>query len=174
MKSKSTSGFTLLELMFAVTITVMVMAVVGTLMVSMVRLWRDCTGKWELVQHARKSREKILRGYGVHSGVRFGLREATPDVKVYSNGRHLRYYRPTMGPGDEPKWVSVMITGSKRLKGISQGNPTRWYSRKVIKSKALSFEATNGVVDLSIEHTYKLGGKEFTNVQHITTQLYNF
>lgn len=55
-------GFTLVEMMLAVSLSVMVFAALGIILVRCFSLWKDATANWRLAQYARISRERILHG----------------------------------------------------------------------------------------------------------------
>ena len=56
------AGFTLVELMLAMSISIMVFAAMGLLLNKSFSLWKQSTGHWRLTQYARLSRERILCG----------------------------------------------------------------------------------------------------------------
>lgn len=61
-KRKKRAGFTLVELMLAVSLSVMVFAALGLLLNKSFSLWKESTAHWRLTQYARISRERILCG----------------------------------------------------------------------------------------------------------------
>lgn len=56
------SGFTLVEVLLAVSISVIVFAAMGAVLTKCFSLWQDASAHWRLAQHARIARERILRG----------------------------------------------------------------------------------------------------------------
>jgi len=56
------AGFTLVEILLAVSISVMVFFAMGSLLSKCFLLWKDATANWRLAQYARISRERILCG----------------------------------------------------------------------------------------------------------------
>lgn len=61
-RQSSRRGFTLTEIMIAVTISVFVFAAMGMVLSKCFSLWKDASAHWKLAQYARISRERILHG----------------------------------------------------------------------------------------------------------------
>ena len=73
MISVSAQGFTLLELLVATALSLLVMAMVMTVFVGTLGMWRDGMARLQLSQQSRLVREKMLRGIDGQ----YGLRQAS-------------------------------------------------------------------------------------------------
>jgi hypothetical protein len=84
------AGFTLVEILLSVSISVMVFFAMGILLTKCFSLWKDATANWRLAQYARISRERILCGVtnNVSGGVTnlTGLLSATNAVIASDSG----------------------------------------------------------------------------------------
>jgi prepilin-type N-terminal cleavage/methylation domain-containing protein len=59
---KKKAGFTLVELMMSMVISVMVFFAMGNLLVKALRLWGEGFGQWHIANQARTTRARILSG----------------------------------------------------------------------------------------------------------------
>ena len=70
MKYGSKKGFTLVEMMMALVVSVVVFSAMGVLLTKCFSLWMDSSAHWKLAQHARITRVRILSGaFDAGSGV---------------------------------------------------------------------------------------------------------
>lgn len=83
-KAKTSSrGFTLVEVLVALSLGVLVLGFVSLTLVDTFRLWIRCVADFDLTQQARSARERILRGIDGE----YGLREARAfNLKVLVEG----------------------------------------------------------------------------------------
>jgi len=120
-KNERRAGFTLVELMIAVSLSVMVFAAMGALLNRCFSLWIDASAHWRLAQYARISRERILfGGFNDPSG---GLLSAT-DVVLDTNSAWmvLSYATLSKTAGEEiiRGWPGVATDKNIQLKsGVS-------------------------------------------------------
>lgn len=90
------SGFTLTEVMIAVTISILVFSAMATLLSRCFSMWLEAQAHWKLAQHARVTRTRLLYG-GFGTGT--GLLSAT-NVTVSDYGtswRKIDFYPVTEG-----------------------------------------------------------------------------
>ncbi len=90
------SGFTLTELIVALTISIMVFSAMGSLLSRCFSLWMDASAHWKLAQHSRITRARILNGgFGAGSGL---LSATNATVSLYGGWDLITFY-PVISPG---------------------------------------------------------------------------
>lgn len=177
------AGFTLVEILLSVSISVMVFFAMGMLLTKCFSLWKDATANWRLAQYARISRERILCGvtYNASGGVTnlTGLLSATNAIIASDSGWSSVTYGRIGEPGvvytvrgwpleaddkhvqlrrDVATWVYAQSSGSTEP-------DTR------IDSFVAAF--TNNILTVSYRLRLSAAGKTFTQPHTIQTYLIN-
>ena len=83
--AKHQAAFTLTELLVASALSVMVVAMVLTLLVKNLEIWRDSMARLQLSEHSRIIRERVLHGINGQ----FGLRHARRSQLAYATDQIL-------------------------------------------------------------------------------------
>jgi len=156
------AGFTLTEVLVASGLSVLVAAMVMTILVKNLEVWRDGMVRLQLSEQSRIVRERILHGLNGQ----YGLRHARRSQLAFASGQLLFSDVSTsnvmsliMLPGQPPAWMDY--TGAHY---ISHGGT-------LVDSVAFS---TNGNI-LNIDLTLAINsrGKKYTQTQQIRVYLIN-
>jgi prepilin-type N-terminal cleavage/methylation domain-containing protein len=173
-------GFTLVEVLLAVSISVMVFAAMGMLLSKCFTLWKDATANWRLAQYARISRERILSGGFVDpSG---GLLAATNiTVNPYGSWSYIEY-KTTDGPGVAQQVYGWTGTSAQNL-WLKKGASTWAYGQGVasypanaappVQVDSFSASVSNQMVTLSYRLRLSAAGKTFSQPHTIRAWLVN-
>jgi len=164
------AGFTLIEVMIALSVSVLVLGGTAMVMVQMVRLWRDATAQWELAQQARVARERVLRGL---DGC-YGIREA--DTNTWCANNQIWFHAENGMPGGQQ--CVVYVNSSDELKSYTfSGDPPKMLNREGVKTEVAGipavFSLSNGVITCTFSNTYALMGKTYSHIQVVTTRIIN-
>lgn len=183
-------GFTLVEVMLAVTISVFVFAGMGVLLSRAFNLWMEGAARWKLAQYSRITRERILRGgFGVsQTNVPLeGLLVATNiSIESVSSARNVAYATETNFYGI-CAYTNIV---SPRLYLIDQnsmapywfGGYTDWRwgveNRKgggipEIEITHMDASHSNSVVELVYQLRYAAMGRQFTQPTTVRAYLIN-
>jgi prepilin-type N-terminal cleavage/methylation domain-containing protein len=170
-------GFTLVEMLLAVSISVMVFAAMGMVLTKCFSLWKDSTAHWRLAQYARISRERILcGGFADPSG---GLLSASNAVISLDSGWKYLQYITVAGSGNlqqirgwdgtaEDKDIQLRDGASSWVYGQGSGAvaPT-------IKVDSFIAAVSNDLVTISYRMRFSAAGKSFTQPHTIQACLVN-
>src|SRR6056297_2516646 len=97
------SGFTLAEVLIAISIGSAVLAVVATMFVASFKNWRDLSSDIYLIGRSRILREKLLRGPDrIH-----GLRQCTDELLDPQASHQARIFYGAGKAGDDPQRRSI-------------------------------------------------------------------
>lgn len=175
------SGFTLTEVMIAVTISILVFSAMATLLTRCFSMWLEAQAHWKLAQHARVTRSRILYG-GFGTGT--GLLSAT-NVTVSNYGaawRKIDFYPVTEG-GDLFEIYGWKGTNSANVWLSDVANGTWAWAQTVSLSgvsqiplvMAGDFEAsvTNQMVTMNYTLKFSAIGKVFELPQTVEVFLVN-
>lgn len=177
------AGFTIVEMLLAVSISVMVFVAMGMLLTKCFSLWKDATAHWRLAQVARISRERLLCGFtnNVSGGVTnlTGLLSATNAIISSDSGwQTLAYQR------DGESVVSYIVRGWAGVaddkdiqlrKGVSAWVYGQTYGTAVpdIKVDSFAVSTSNNLVTISYRLRFSVAGQTFTQPQTISASLVN-
>lgn len=180
MKRKTNrAGFTLIEVLLAVSLSVMVFAAMGMLLNRCFSLWKDATANWRLAQYARISRERILSGGFTNPAT--GLLSATNAIIVpYGSWDYVEYRTVSdvgavqqvygwTGLAEQDLWL-------KRDSVWAYGQGVASYPANAAPAvKVDSFIATvsNDIVNISYRLRFSAAGKVFTQPHTISAWLVN-
>ena len=183
-------GFTVVEIMVALTIGMMVLASLAMLLSETFRLWYAAQGRWQLALQGRLARERILRGaFGGD-----GLRAAGTNSLAWSNhGSWDRFQYAT--PGDSNhfyviwRWNACGSHGSTNnaLYTARTDNSAPWWSgyygntgaenrRLMNPAFKVDFDVpslSNRVLTLPYEIRWVTGGEAFSEDKRIREYLVN-
>jgi prepilin-type N-terminal cleavage/methylation domain-containing protein len=176
------AGFTLVEVLLAVSISVMVFFAMGMLLTKCFSLWKDATAHWRLAQYGRISRERILSG--AFTNPVSGLLSAT-NAAIYNGGAWDYVEYRTM----DSTGVVYQVYGWKAASeqelwiGRSPGSPQWAYGQGVafypsnaappVKVDSFSASVSNNIVVMSYRLRMSAAGKTFTQPQTISAWLVN-
>ncbi|MEI7850870.1 MAG: prepilin-type N-terminal cleavage/methylation domain-containing protein [Kiritimatiellales bacterium] len=182
-RCKNRTGFTLVELLLAVSLSIMVFAAMGLLLSKCFSLWKDSTAQWRLSQYARISRERILSGVTnyVSGGVTnlTGLLAASNAVVTADAGyTTIAYnlatetgvlYQIRGWPGESSdKHLQIKRQGSDWVYALSSGS-----AAPEIKVDLFSASYFSNVVTISYRLQSSVAGKPVYQPVRITTSLLN-
>lgn len=169
---KAASGFTLVEMLLAVTISVMVFFAMGMVLSRCFALWKDATANWRLAQYARLSRERILCGGFTNPAC--GLLSASNAVVTVPSGWRLIEYETVADSGVQ----RVYGWSGEAEQNIWLNHGSSWAYGQGISAPTVfvdSFAAStsNDVVDITYRLRLSAAGKLFTQLHTIQANLVN-
>jgi type II secretory pathway pseudopilin PulG len=189
------AGFTLVEVLLASLISVLVFAAMGALLSRSFALWMDGAARWQLAQHVRITRERILRGGFEPSGAETnqleGLLAAGTNVNIVANsvGLNVGYGTLTTTISGLPLTNYYGICAqSNQLYLYNQNNSTPYWSGGfkswcwAAKSGAavppvtvsgMTATHTNPVLTIKYQVNYSAMGRTFTQPCTIRAHLIN-
>jgi hypothetical protein len=182
-RRKDSAGFTLVELLLAVSLSIMVFAAMGMLLTKCFSLWKDSTAHWRLTQYARISRERILSGVTtcVLNGATnlTGLLSATNADITASSGYTVIGYGRVEEPGVVYQirgWTGEADNKNLQIKAGASG----WVyalgsgtNEPDIKVDSFTASAIDHVVTIAYRLRLSAAGRTFYQQQTITTALLN-
>lgn len=179
MKGRTSRGFTLVEMMMAIVISVAVFAAMGTLLNRCFSLWLDAQAQWKLAQHARVTRLQILNGgFGVGTGL---LSSTNVSVRMNGSWKLVEFQPVTKGgayfmlgwPGDSMQNI-WLFGGDGEGSAVAQ-TVSRWGYSEQPSVLVNHFDATvsNQIVTLSYTLNFLSMGRTNTLPQVIEARLVN-
>lgn len=182
-RRKNRTGFTLVELLLAVSLSIMVFAAMGLLLSKCFSLWKDSTAQWRLSQYSRISRERILSGITnrVSGGATnlTGLLSASNAVVEVGEG----YTTVEYGRMDDPGAVYKIRgwSGQSDSKHLEiKREPDAWVyalssgrAEPAIRVDMFNASTSNHVVTITYRLQLSTAGKTFYQPQTIITSLLN-
>ena len=183
LKQKKT-GFTLIEMMMALVISVSVFMAVSVLLVNVTRLWVNGAGQWYLANQARVARARILSG-GMGPGTGVLSIDQLTSIKTNPNWCTIAYQ--TAG-SKEKYWIrgSVENPASKDravfIKNNHGGGQTwlmmlgrkqSWKDMPEVQSLNFDASFSDHVLTLRYDVSLESGGRTFVQPQIIRAHLVN-
>lgn len=182
--SQKTSGFTLVEVLLSMVISVLIFAAMGSLLVKTLRLWGDGAGQFYLANQARAARARLLSGgMGPGTGL-LSIREIK-SIKTNPNWCTLEYQTAALdenftlqGSVDNtaPADKSIFVKSSK-------GGGQTWLTMVGVKRgqqnlpdvRADWFDVVQSNKTLNVHYilSYEAGGKMYEYPQLIQAYLVN-
>lgn len=186
----SRRGFTLIEVLLAVSISVMVFFAMGSLLSKCFMLWKDAMANWRLAQYTRVARARILSGGFANPPD--GLLAAT-NVNVYVDGGwdYIEYVTVASsgvvervygwGSADDSNALyDNAVYGNILLK---RGNGSWAFAQAVanfsysydtpVKTDSFAATVSNDMVQISYRMKFTAAGKTFTQPHTISARLVN-
>jgi prepilin-type N-terminal cleavage/methylation domain-containing protein len=187
-KLNNRAGFTLVELLLSMVISVMVFSAMGVLLVKMLRLWGEGAGQFHLASSARSARARLMSGgiipdLGPGTGL-LSISEVT-SIKTNSNWCTLEYQAATL---DNKFWIQGSVDNTAPAdKSVfikaSKGEGQTWLTMVGIKRgqqnlpdvTAMTFDVVHGDKTLIVSYILSLefGGKTYECPQIIRAYLVN-
>lgn len=186
------AGFTLVEVLLASLISVLVFAAMGALLSRSFALWMDGAARWQMAQHVRITRERILRGGFVPAGANQpleGLLAAGINVNIVTNSDRLNVgYGSVCTTNDTLTNYYGICAQSNQLYLYNQNNSTPYWSGGfkswcwAAKSGAavppvtvsgMTATHTNPVLTIKYQVNYSAMGRTFTQPCTIRAHLIN-
>lgn len=179
------SGFTLVEVLLASLISVLVLAAMGTLLSRSFALWMDGAARWQMAQHVRITRERILRGGFVPAVANQpleGLLAAGTNVNIVTNSGRLN-----VGYGTLTNYYGICAQ-SNQLYLYNQNNSTPYWSGGFkswcwaaksgtavppVTVSGMTATHTNPVLTIKYQMNYSAMGRTFTQPCTIRAHLIN-
>jgi len=178
-QNKNSAGFTFVEMLLAVSISVMVFAALGVLITKCFSLWKDATAHWQMAQYSRIAHERILfGGFANPSG---GLLSATNATVSSNSGWSAVSYGTVSGTGGE-KQVKGWTGEAEQNLLLKQGEQTAYglsaayvasNSAPTVKVDSFYAVVTNDLVIIEYRLRLSAAGKTFTQKQNIQSCLVN-
>lgn len=181
MKLKRSRGFTLVEVMMAVVISVLIFSALGSLLNRCFSLWLGSQAQWKLAQHAKITRTRILYGgFGVGTGL---LNATNASVVASGDDRDVVFNLPT--DSDIYHIAGVADSGSHNiiLERNGGGGANSRYAHSVkqvgVSDTPVVFEddfsavISNSIVTLSYTLNLSILGKDFELPQVVEAKLIN-
>ena len=181
-KSSRRAGFTLVEMLLAVSISVMVFFAMGVLLTKCFALWKDATANWRLAQYARISRERILSGgFASPAG---GLLSATNATVHVDGGWDYVEYQTVTGTGGVQQvygWAGsleqdILIRRSSGTPQWTYGQSAATYSYSYntpVKVDLFAASVSNDMVNITYRMRFSAAGQVFTQPHTIHACLVN-
>ena len=175
-RRRQRSGFTLVEILIAMSVSVIVLGAMMILLVQSFRIWRDGTSWMYLTVQSRLAREKVLRGLDGQ----YGLRQASAKNVAVTQGSGSTSDRMTFSvdPNEWPtasmaddRVYTVEMDADKKL--WAQGLSPLRLLRPDITTQVLDLSSSNQTVRAEIVVTVRNGGRSYTNRQVMQTFLFN-
>jgi prepilin-type N-terminal cleavage/methylation domain-containing protein len=170
-------GFTLVEVMLAVSLSVMVFAAMGMVLTKCFSLWKDATAQWRLAQYSRIARERILCGGFVDPAG--GLLAATNATSTTDAGWGDLVYATVAGTGGVVRvrgWVGESDGKDLLLRqGVSDWRYGLQSGSSVpeIKADFFTVVVSNDLVTVVYRLRLNAGGKTFVQPHTVRACLVN-
>lgn len=173
-------GFTLVEVLLAVVISVMVFMAMGVVLTRCFSLWKDAMAHWQMAQVGRVARTRLLHGaFGPGTGLLSVTNHAISPSGGYS---YITYYPLEMSGYQQAYGLSSDASPADLLLYRSGGSPSLALAQSVTSSGGLNppvkinnFNAVNSNGVLLITYTLNLSsmGRTFTQPQTVRASLVN-
>ncbi|MGE4489551.1 MAG: type II secretion system protein J [Kiritimatiellales bacterium] len=183
-RSRQKAGFTLIEVMLAMTISVGVFCAMGILLVKILQMWTDGAGSFYLANQARAARARLLSG-GLGAGT--GLMSIGEIKSIKTNtqwctleyqaaARDEKYWIQGSVDDDAPADKSIFIKSSKgggqtwlMMVGAKRGS----HDIPDIMASTCDISRSNQVLTTRYLLQFDVGGKTHEMSQIIQTYLVN-
>lgn len=126
---RSRQGFTLVEMLMALSISVLVFAAMGVLLVRTTRLWIEGAAHWHLAHQARAARARMIHGMripGVSSDYMNGLLQLSEIEQIQINPQWCIFRYSVAGGGHNERFTlrgSVFDSDKRNRQIFIQRNP---------------------------------------------------
>ncbi len=177
-------GFTLVEMMMSLVISVVVFSAMGVLLTKTVSLWLDGAGRWYLANQARAARARILSGgMGAGTGM-LSLNEIT-SIKKNPNWCTMKY---KVASSSTKYWIrgsvanpasknrSVFIKSNKgggKIWLMMVGRKKGPQSEPDVRTDSFDLDLTGRVLTVRYNLTFRTGGRVYEQPQVIRAYLVN-
>ncbi len=182
MRRKRREGFTLVEVMVSVAISMVVFFAMSTILVRGFSLWRDGASRWYLSQRARVARVRLLNfSYNAGSGML-----ASSNIVVGADGNWVTInYTPQDSSTTLCLYGGHTGSGKRNPYFFRPDNPKRYWFLEFAQKKSstkppvktsdfqASVNTTNEVLTVSYNLHYSNGGQKYVQPQTITAYLIN-
>lgn len=178
------SGFTLVEMLMALVISVVVFFAMDVLLVNVAKMWVGGAGQWYLANQARMARARILSGgMGPGTGV-LSIEELT-SIKINPNWCTVAYQ---VAASTEKYWIrgsvenpashdrSIFIknnAGGGQTWLMMLGRKQGWKDRPDVESVNFDASVSNDVLVLKYDLRFETGGHVFEQPQIVEAYLVN-
>ncbi len=170
------TGFTLIELMMVLTISILIFSAMNMVLSRSFSFWRDGMGRWQLAQQARQTRARILHnnflnGYGMLSIDSLSLEDDRIEYTLLGDGDD--YFFHTGSSSD---------TNTQPYFNYDSGTVEYWLLRAaeklannapIIRISHFTPTLSNDVLTLNYQLIHELGGKRYEQPQVIQAYLVN-
>jgi len=175
-------GFTLTEVMISVVLSIMVFAALGMLLTRCFSLWVDGQANWNLAQHARVTRSRLLNGaFGVGTGVINGsnvtVQAGTDEWEGWQSVRfelvdQAEYYQIYASPGANQMNICIEKEGEPEV-ALAQEVRYRSGGDPLVKVNNFGASVTNKHLTMTYTLNFSAMGKNFELPQIIEAYLVN-
>lgn len=166
------AGFTLVEILLSVVISVLVFGAMGVLLTRSFTLWMDAMANWQLAQHAQVARVRLLDGgFGAGSGL---LNATRSNLTIAAaSGENYVQYSPLVGTGgvfraygwsaqDYASTRNIRLRNASSVFVVGQNVAASSYQTNISVCSFSIAPISNKVLWVNYELYYKLMGKTFT------------
>ena len=166
------AGFTLVEILLSVVISVLVFGAMGVLLTRSFTLWMDAMANWQLAQHAQVARVRLLDGgFGAGSGL---LNATRSNLTIAAaSGENYVQYSPLVGTGgvfraygwsaqDYASTRNIRLRNANSVFVVGQNVAASSYQTNISVCSFSIAPISNKVLWVNYELYYKLMGKTFT------------
>ena len=168
MKPNKQSGFTLVEMLIALSIGCLALGAVAMMLVNTVLIWRDSTALWHQTILNRQIREQILRG----ADRQHGLREVCLSGLVTNGSSDLLTFN-AMGESNTVP-CEIGISGGYLSYKVDDGTSKRLNRIELpMGSQGFYYDAATKTLTCVISNTIQSGNRTFGYRQEIKTRVIN-
>lgn len=156
------TGFTLTEVLVASALSIMVVAMVLTLLVKNLEIWRDGMARMQLSEHGRIVRERVLHGINGQFGLRHAQRSeliCAADQVLFNDVASTNAMILIFASNQPPAWLDYK--GTNRL--VKSGT----FVEKVVLSN------DENILDIDLTLAVISKGKKYSQPQQIRVYLLN-
>ncbi len=168
-KNVNRQGFTLPEVMVALTVSMILATFMAVCMVDNYKMWRDATAEWQLMQQSRLVREKMLK--------RYNLRELKQSSLTVAGETPQLQYAVDDGAGSN-QFLQLAFDAQQLIGSVAEDDSfgslvDTLLHREVIEYTNGYFVVSNRLIICVLDAKITLGGKEFTHKQTLRTSIIN-
>jgi prepilin-type N-terminal cleavage/methylation domain-containing protein len=177
-------GFTLVEMLMALVVSVSVFMAMNVLLVNVTRLWVNGAGQWYLANQARVARARILSG-GMGPGTGVLSMDELTSIKTNPNWCTIAYQ--TAG-STEKYWIRGSVEnpaskdraifiknnhGGEQTWLMMLGRKQSWKDKPEVESLNFDASLSGDVLTLRYDISFQSGGQVFEQPQIIRAHLVN-
>ncbi|MFA7157862.1 MAG: hypothetical protein WC299_01060 [Kiritimatiellia bacterium] len=156
------AGFTLTEVLVASGLSVLVVAMVMTILVKNLEVWRDGMARLQLSEHSRIVRERILHGINGQ----YGLRHARRSQLTFASGQVLFTDAASSNP-------VILVMSPGQPASYQDYTGTNSIVRGGTFVESVSFSTNGNIFNIDLTLAVSSRGKTYSQPQRIRVYLLN-
>ncbi len=170
------SGFTLVEIMMVMTISILVFSAMNVVLSRSFSFWRDGMGYWQLAQQARQTRARILHnnflnGYGMLSIDNLSLENDRIEYTLLGDGDDYFFYTGSSSATNTQPYFNY-DSGTVEY-WLLHAAEKRENNAPIVRISHFTPTLSNDVLTLNYQLIYEIGGKSYEQPQVIQAYLVN-